>query len=66
MAEVERYDWPKIIGEIPLSHYKISVMVGVQRNQIKRWAAGIGRGPLHYEGQKIISLHAEYVSRETV
>lgn len=67
MTEPERIDFSKIIAEIEaagITTYKLSVMMRRQMTQINRWKAG--SEPKFYEGQMLMEIHSEFVSRETL
>lgn len=67
MTDPQREDWAKLIAELKahgVSAYKLSQMLGVQLFQVQRWIAG--SEPKHFIGERIRSIHAEYVSRETL
>jgi hypothetical protein len=61
-----KIDFPKVIAEIEsagITPYKISLMMHRRVDIVIRWKKG--QEPKHYEGQMLLMIHAEYVSRET-
>ena len=66
MNEPEKHDWPTVIAEIEkagITTHKLATMMHREFTQIKRWKAG--SEPKHYEGEMLLLIHAEYVSRGT-
>lgn len=66
MIQPVRHDWPAIIRELEaagITQYKLAVMMHRQIGWVQRIAQG--QQPKHYEGEMLLSIHAEYVPRET-
>lgn len=58
-------DFKKIIAELEavgVTVHKISLMMHRQWAKVDRWKHG--QQPKHYEGQMLLSIHAEYVHYE--
>lgn len=67
MKNPDPIDFSKIIAEIEsagISLYKISLMMHRKYRTVQRWTEGAQ--PKHYEGEMLLAIHAEYVSRETL
>lgn len=72
MTEPKRHDWPVIIAEI-LEAFRIHhprrsplntlcKMIHREHIQVQRWIDG--SEPRHFEGEMLLTIHREYVSRE--
>ena len=62
----ESVDFKKVIADIEaagITTHKLSIMMHRHHTQLRRWKAGAE--PRYYEGQMLLMIHAEYVSRET-
>jgi hypothetical protein len=66
MSEPDRVDFAKLIAELEaagITAYKIALMMRRRIDKVIRWKKG--QEPKHYEGQMLLMIHGEYVSRET-
>lgn len=67
MTDPIRHNWPQIIRDLEaagLTLHTISKMMRRQYVQVQRWLDGTE--PKHYEGELLLLIHAEHVSRETL
>lgn len=66
MTDPQRQDFARIIAELEaagVTLHTIAKMTRRQFIQVQRWKAG--SEPRHHEGERLLAMHAEYVSRET-
>lgn len=64
MRDARREDWPRLIGEIGLTPWKLAITLGVDPKTVRNYIDKGGE-PAHCIGEEIKRLHAECVSRET-